>query len=44
MPTYGWFSVTIDGKDLSLLYRHKQADHSFDAAYKLSWTDDGGWK
>jgi len=44
LPTHGWWKVTLDGEDAKLLFRHRMPDGEITDRYRVSYTDDGGWR
>ena len=44
MPTYGWWSMTLEGGEAALKFRHYLPDGVIEDRYQIQYTDDGGWK
>ena len=44
MPTYGWWTVTLQGEGVDLLFRHRLPNGTIEDRYRASFTKADGWK
>jgi len=43
MPTYGWFSVTLDGDSVRVSFRHHLPDGKIEQRYAIAFSSERGW-
>lgn len=42
-PTYGWFSVQLNGAEISVTFHHILPDGSVESRYNLAFSEESGW-
>ena len=44
MPTYGWWTVTLEGEQATARFRHRMPDGTIEDRYRIDYTREDGWR